>query len=138
MIKRERTSSRVFRKVSLQWLAMPPVKRRHKSSQVLNFRQWTLYIDLLHKWRLLHENEARMLFSQSVLISTTKLTLFKVNFRVRFKIWIILLFSDFSKDKTEKYVSLVVGNKYWPIKSIRASSPCQNLHLWKTSIESPN
>ena len=23
---------------------MPPVKRRHKSSQVLNFRQWTLYI----------------------------------------------------------------------------------------------
>ena len=53
-----------------------------------------------------------MLFSQSVLISTTKLTLFKVNFRVRFKIWIILLFSDFSKDKTEKYVSLVVGNKY--------------------------
>ena len=31
-------------------------------------------------------------------------------------IWIILLFSDFSKDKTEKHVSLVVENKYWSTK----------------------
>ena len=28
------------------------------------------------------------------------LLIFKFSFRVRFKIWIILLFSDFSKDKT--------------------------------------
>ena len=26
-------------------------------------------IDLFHKWRVLHENEARMLFSQSILVS---------------------------------------------------------------------
>ena len=58
------------------------------------------YIDLFHKWRLLHENEARMLFSQSILVSNYQTDLisflafyllsirlvFKVSFRVRFRI----------------------------------------------------
>ena len=75
-------------------------------------------IDLFHKWRLLHGNEARMLFSQSILVSNYQtdmisfLAFLLLSIRVRFRIWIILLFSDFSKDKTEKHVSLVVGNKY--------------------------
>ena len=69
-----------------------------------------------------------MLFSQSILVSNYQTDMisflaffllsirvsFKVSFRVRFKI--ILLFSDFSKDKTYKHVSLVVGNKYRPVK----------------------
>ena len=69
-----------------------------------------LGIDVFHKWRLLHGNEARMLFSQSILVSNYQTDMisyhiisslvFKVSFRVRFRVWIILLFSDFSKDKT--------------------------------------
>ena len=38
LIKRERKSSQVFRKLACDDFAMPPVKRRHKSSQVLYFR----------------------------------------------------------------------------------------------------
>ena len=76
-----------------------------------------LEMDLFHKWRLLHGNETCVLFSQSTsdyLFPTTKLTwyyfwhffsfeglglVFKVSFRIR----IILLFSDFSRDK-KRYV----------------------------------
>ena len=71
-------------------------------------------IDLFHKWRLLHGNEARILFIRSILVSncqTAMISFFaffllslglvlKVSFRVRFRIWISLLFSDFSKDQT--------------------------------------
>ena len=69
-------------------------------------------IDLFHKWRLWHGNEIHMLFSQSILVSNYQTDMisffllsmlglvFKVSFTVRFRIWIILLFSDFSKDKT--------------------------------------
>ena len=57
-----------------------------------------------------------MLFSRSILVSNYQtnmisfLAFFLLSIRVR--IWIILLFSAFSKDKTEKHVSSVVGNKY--------------------------
>ena len=65
--------------------------------------------DLFHKWRVLHENEACMLFSQSILVSNYQtdmisfLAFFLLSIRVSFRvrIWIILLFSDFSKDKTK-------------------------------------
>ena len=62
--------------------------------------------------RLWHGNEVHMLFSQSILVSNYQTDMisffllsmlglvFKVSFTVRFRIWIILLFSDFSKDKT--------------------------------------
>ena len=57
-------------------------------------------IDVFHKWRLWHGNEARMLFSQSILVSNYQTDLisflafyllsirlvFKVSFRVRFRI----------------------------------------------------
>ena len=33
-------------------------------------------IDLFHKWRLLHENEARMLFGQSILVSNYQTDIF--------------------------------------------------------------
>ena len=48
------------------------------------------FIDLFHKWRLLHGNEARMLFSQSMLVSNYKidmisfLTFFLLSIRVSF------------------------------------------------------
>ena len=59
-----------------------------------------------------------MLFSRSILVSNYQtnmisfLAFFLLSIRVRVRIWIILLFSAFSKDKTEKHVSSVVGNKY--------------------------
>ena len=57
-------------------------------------------IDLFHKWRLLHGNEARILFSQSILVSNYQTDryhfehfsfqalglVFKVRFRVRLRI----------------------------------------------------
>ena len=49
-----------------------------------------VFIDLFHKWRLLHGNEARMLFSQSILVSNCQTDMisfwafFLVSIRVSF------------------------------------------------------
>ena len=52
--------------------------------------QYSLVIDLFHKWRLLHGNEARILFSQSILVSNYQtdmisfLAFFLLSIRVSF------------------------------------------------------
>ena len=44
--------------------------RNNISDKILQKIQRTpTYIDVFHKWRLWHGNEARMLFSQSILVS---------------------------------------------------------------------
>ena len=42
----------------------------------ITFRKCELSIDVLHKWRLRHGNEARMLFSRSILVSNYQTDMF--------------------------------------------------------------